>query len=233
MSEGNRHDEIQGEIIHVYDGIEEADNELPTWWLITFYGAIVFAVGYWFYFHGFGVGALPMQRYAMERAAAASAGGEVSDELILALADDPSAVTAGRDSFAANCAVCHREDAAGNIGPNLTDPYWIHGGSALNIHDTIRDGVTTSGMPAWGATLGPTAVQQLAAYVVTLRDTNVEGKEAQGDRWDPNAAAQADAPAEDAQGSTEEAEATAPVEAAEPVEAADSAEPEAEAPTAE
>ena len=43
MSEGKRTDEIQGEILHVYDDIEEADNNLPTWWLLTFYGAIAFA----------------------------------------------------------------------------------------------------------------------------------------------------------------------------------------------
>ncbi len=34
MSEAKRTDEIQGEILHVYDDIEEADNNLPTWWLL-------------------------------------------------------------------------------------------------------------------------------------------------------------------------------------------------------
>ena len=51
MSEGKRTDEIQGEILHVYDDIEEADNNLPTWWLLTFYGAIAFGLVYWFYYH--------------------------------------------------------------------------------------------------------------------------------------------------------------------------------------
>jgi hypothetical protein len=43
-------------------------------------------------------------------------------------------------------------------------------------------------MPAWGAMLGPTAVQQVAAYVVTLRNTNVaDGKAPQGEVWTPKA----------------------------------------------
>ena len=47
MSEGKRTDEIQGEILHVYDDIEEADNNLPTWWLLTFYGAIAAGIYEW------------------------------------------------------------------------------------------------------------------------------------------------------------------------------------------
>ena len=76
------------------------------------------------------------------------------------------------------------EDGGGNIGPNLTDNHWIHGGSPLTIHDTIRNGVPSASMPAWGAILGPNAVQQVAAYVVTLRNTDVpDGKAPQGEVW--------------------------------------------------
>lgn len=184
MSDEKRHDEIQGEIIHVYDGIEEADNDLPLWWLFTFYGAILFGIVYWYYYEGFNVGPSPMQAYAAELRREAAQGGEVNDALIEALALDSSAVAAGREVFTAQCAVCHREDGGGNIGPNLTDNHWIHGGSPLTIHDTIRNGVPSASMPAWGAILGPNAVQQVAAYVVTLRNTDVpDGKAPQGEVW--------------------------------------------------
>ena len=66
-------------------------------------------------------------------------------------------------------------------GPNLTDSAWIHGGAPLQIHTTITNGVVEKGMLAWGPILGPTKVQQVAAYVLSIRDTNVDGgKEPQG-----------------------------------------------------
>lgn len=183
-SKPGRIDEIQGEIIHVYDGIEEADNELPLWWLLTFYGAIAFAVFYWIIYHELETAPLPREEYAAALAAGAT-GGEVSEELLVAMSDDPGAVAQGRGLFEEYCVVCHANQGQGNIGPNLTDPNWIHGGSPTNIHGTIHNGVLQAGMPAWGASLGGQATVNLAAYVLTIQGTNVDGKEPQGEVWVP------------------------------------------------
>jgi len=208
-----RVDHIQGEILHVYDGIEEADNALPLWWLWTFYGAILFAVGYWFVYHEFEAAPLPQEAYAI--ALQERAGDEVDPELLAALANDPGAVQAGHDLFDEHCVVCHKERGEGNIGPNLTDAFWIHGGSAVNIHDTISEGVLSNGMPAWGQQLGSSNVQKLTAFVLSIRDTNVEGKEPQGERWTGEESEEAteDVPPEEA------AEAPADAEAEEAAEA--------------
>ena len=187
MSEANRTDEIQGEILHVYDGIEEADNNLPTWWLLTFYGAVVFGLVYWFYYHEYAIGQLQPQKYAAAVAAAEAERSIVTDESLDALALDASAVAAGSQTFATQCMACHDTKAQGRVGlgPNLTDKYWIHGGAPTNIHATVTNGVSAKGMPAWAPILGEEGVKQVVAYVLTLRNTEVPGVEPQGEIWEP------------------------------------------------
>jgi cytochrome c oxidase cbb3-type subunit 3 len=187
MSEANRTDEIQGEILHVYDGIEEADNNLPTWWLLTFYGAVVFGLIYWFYYHEYAIGQLQPEKYAEAVAAAEAERSIVTDESLNALALDDSAVAAGSQIFGTQCIACHDAKAQGKVGlgPNLTDQYWIHGGAPTNIHATVTNGVAAKGMPAWAPILGEEGVNQVVAYVLTLRNTEVPGIEPQGDLWEP------------------------------------------------
>ena len=183
MSEVTRTDEIQGPIIHEYDGIEEADNDLPKWWLFVFYASIAFACIYWFWYHEYGIDELPSAAYAAEMEA--RAGDQVTPELLAALAEDEDAVEAGRALYMTNCVACHAAEGQGQIGPNLTDDYWIHGGSAMDIHGVVATGVLDKGMPPWAGPLGPRGTREVVAYVLTLRSTNVPGKEPQGELVTP------------------------------------------------
>ncbi len=175
---------------HQFDGIEEFDNHLPNWWLWTFYGACIFSLFYWLYYHGLGLGPTSREYYEQEMAAAAAAkvSIEVTEESLLSLSTDTAGIQAGRQVFEQNCVACHGPDGGGTLGgaplpgPNLTDSAWIHGSGPLQIHATITNGVVEKGMLAWGPILGPTKVQQVAAYVMTIRDTNVAGgREPQGE----------------------------------------------------
>jgi cytochrome c oxidase cbb3-type subunit 3 len=175
---------------HQFDGIEEFDNHLPNWWLWTFYGACIFSLFYWLYYHGLGLGPTSREYYEREMAAAAAAKVtvEVTEESLLTLSADTAGLQAGRQVFEQNCVACHGPDGGGTLagaplpGPNLTDGAWIHGGAPMQIHATITNGVVEKGMLAWGPILGPTKVQQVAAYVLSIRDTNVAGgREPQGE----------------------------------------------------
>ena len=189
MSKPDLHDPIQGKIVHEYDGILEADNQLPRWWLYTLYGALVFSLGYWFYYEEFQVSPGPTGAYYAERAREAEKTGlDPSDAELLAAVDGPARAL-GEKVFVANCVACHEQQAQGKIGPNLTDAAWLHGGSPVEIFRTIRDGVPAKGMPSWGPLLGRAGVLQVAAFVLSVRDTNVPGKAPEGSPYDPHAVA--------------------------------------------
>ncbi len=175
--------------VHEYDGIVELDNKLPLWWQLTLYGAIVFALVYWF---GRRLDAIesPNETYAREMAIQHAADAEkarkrgvIDDAALATLGRDPATIGQGKAIFTATCAPCHRADAGGNIGPNLTDSYWLHGTKPIDIFHTVKDGVPAKGMPTWGPQLGEDRVETVVAYVLSIRDTNVPGGKApQGTR---------------------------------------------------
>lgn len=181
MSETKKRDAIAGDIVHVYDDIEEADNALPTWWVVVFIGSMLFAAVYWLAVEEFHLVPTPHEELAVVQAERAARTGQVGDDELVSASQNGALVAAGKLAFATNCIVCHGAKAEGNIGPNLTNPNWLNGGKPVEIFSTIRDGVPAKGMPAWGAILGQDLVRSLAAYVLTLRGTNVPGKPAQGD----------------------------------------------------
>jgi cytochrome c oxidase cbb3-type subunit 3 len=176
-------------VIHEVDGIQELDNKLPNWWLYTLYGAILFAVVYWYGYQTTGIGQSPSQAYKaeMDRALAEQAMqikvGDATPEALNALSKDPAAVALGKQVFTATCASCHRADGGGIVGPNLTDDFWLHGSAPEKIYETIAKGVPDKGMPAWQPQLGALKTQAVAAYVLaSLCGHNVpNGKAPQGD----------------------------------------------------
>jgi cytochrome c oxidase cbb3-type subunit 3 len=175
---------------HSYDGIQEYDNPMPRWWVYIFWATIVFSVLYWLNVPGIGTGKGRVADYnrAMAVAAAAAAKREAaqpasaSPEQLTALTADASALALGKQAFGQSFAACHRGDAGGQIGPNLTDDYWLHGAAIEQIRKTVSDGVLEKGMPPWGKVLKPAQLDAVVAYVFTLRGTNPPNpKPPQGD----------------------------------------------------
>lgn len=163
---------------HEYDGIHEYDNPMPRWWLWIFYATIVYSVLYWFNVPGIGVGKGQLAHYEADVAAAEARAAALAAETpgmtegtLLALARDDEAMASGRTTYGQMCASCHGPDGGGVIGPNLTDDAWIHGGTPLEIHHTVVEGVLEKGMPAWGRMLDPNDLNAVVAYVITLRGT--------------------------------------------------------------
>ncbi|MEJ1237037.1 cbb3-type cytochrome c oxidase N-terminal domain-containing protein [Chryseolinea sp. T2] len=187
-------DESTIELDHNFDGIKELDNHLPPWWKWLFYATAVWAVVYMVVYHVSDSYPLMIQEYDTEVADAAeqiqklkaSQPQEAIDESALTFTADAAVIGKGKEVFnTMNCGSCHRPDGGGNaIGPNLTDEFWIHGGDIKQVFSTIKNGAVDKGMPAWGKSLSPADVRNVAFFVMSLQGTNPANPKApQGEKF--------------------------------------------------
>ena len=77
--------------------------------------------------------------------------------------------------------MCHNPSGEGNIGPNLTDEYWIHGNDVKDLFKIIKHG-NSNGMPEHASKLNPIQIQELSSYILTM--PFVKGKEPEGDKYE-------------------------------------------------
>lgn len=186
-----------------YDGISELDNPTPPWFNFIFYTTIIVAILYLFNYHILKIGKLQAAEYTTAVAEAKAdvdaylkKSGNQIDENNVTLSTDKKVIDEGAEIFKANCVVCHRADAGGVVGPNLTDDYWIHGGDIKNVFKTIKYGVQSKGMTAWQNAFTGKQIQAVASYVKSLRGTNPPNpKPQQGDLYVEGGAATPDSTA--------------------------------------
>lgn len=206
--------EKEGELLmdHDYDGIKELDNNLPPWWVYLFYISIAFGVIYFARYEVFGADDQEME-LKKEMAQAKidveeylkTAPDLMDEKTVVLLTDEPS-LAAGKEIFMTNCAACHRADAGGQIGPNLTDDHWILGGGIKEIFHTITNGGRDGkGMVSWKTNgMKPKEIQKVASYILSLQGSNPkEPKEAEGEIWVDESAPKANTAASKPKDSTE------------------------------
>lgn len=101
-----------------------------------------------------------------------------SDLMKLATSKNKTAIERGKKYFSISCAVCHKEDAGGMIGPNLTDEFWLHGGKVNEIFISIYNGVPDHGMPAWKISFGFDQIAEIIAYIQSIQGSKPENAKA-------------------------------------------------------
>jgi cytochrome c oxidase cbb3-type subunit 3 len=179
---------------HTYDGIQEYDNPMPGWWLAIFWATVIFTPIYILGVHVFGfipsyqddLADSQAELAEIRQASQAMQPAEITPELMSEYIDNPDAIQAGSETFVSNCVMCHGDKAQGLIGPNLTDEYWIHGGSAADLFKTITNGVPEKGMTPWGNILSQEQRLQVIAYIRSIAGTNPPGgKGPQGELYAP------------------------------------------------
>ena len=184
--------EAELDLGHEYDGIRELNNRLPPWWLYGFYVSIVVAVIYLWRFHVSHTGMSSKEEYEHSVAVAnqrvkeyLKKKGESVDENTVVLLSAGDDISAGKAIFLdpSKCTACHGTDGGGTIGPNLTDDYWIYGGSIKDVFKTIKYG-TSKGMRSWKDDLSAKQIAQVASYVKSLMGTKpAHPKDPQGELY--------------------------------------------------
>jgi len=178
---------------HNYDGIQEFDFALPKWWLATFWGGIIFAVLYISFYifmngpslsHEYFVDAKKIKRI---RSLYMTKLKEFDPTKFNKFSHDENLKLYGKSVFENNCMACHNKNAAGDIGPNLTDNHWIFiEGKTKELYQFIITGNPTGGMPAWGQVLPKDDLYAVTAYIESLQGvthTAPPAKAPQGDEY--------------------------------------------------
>ena len=180
---------------HSFDGIEELNNPLPTWWTYLFIFTCIGGFIYFALYPGLGsykglLGWTSANEYQREIESADVKYAAVFNKLVKTeesnfteyreiadIAKDKEAVKVGQRLFLQNCSQCHGSSARGAKGfPNLTDGDWLYGGSTADIKTTIMHG-RAGVMPGWLAVLGDEKVDQVTTYVVGLSGRKVNARE--------------------------------------------------------
>lgn len=171
---------------HSYDGIHELDHNLPSWWQFTFWGGIVFAVLYFIFYQIMG-GPTLRDEFKKEWAKVSAIQEEMKkksggfDKAFYDKIVAEDGVKKGEEVFVTNCVACHKEQGIGDIGPNLTDKYWLNSkGTPETNYPVVFNGVPENGMPTWAGVISTEEIYQVVAYVQTLHNKNLPGKEPQG-----------------------------------------------------
>lgn len=173
---------------HDYDGIQELDNSLPPWWVAMFYITIVIGVVYFYYEHFSDYGKSSAEQYAIEMEIAEKEkarllklqANKVNEENV-EMVEEEDFLAMGETIFKGNCSACHGQLGEGGVGPNLTDEYWLHGGSIKDVFRSIKYGIPEKGMIAWQSQLPPAEIHKVSSFIMKLKGTNPpNAKEAQG-----------------------------------------------------
>ncbi len=163
---------------HDYDGIQELNNPAPFWIAAIFIVTIVFSMFYVIQNFGYpNQGNDQASRYerkvaefeikkAEMRMAAMGEGAELDPVLML---------KEGAKLYnEKGCMVCHGSQGEGNnIGPNLTDNFWLNGCTPEDVAKIIAEGKPAKGMTPYKSVMTEDQIKYLSKHILeTLVGSN-------------------------------------------------------------
>jgi cytochrome c oxidase cbb3-type subunit 3 len=170
---------------HVFDGIQEFDQKLPNWWLMTFYIAIAWFVIYWTLYYQVGVFTSDHDRVTSEINAIQLAKNQEMEKMLATLdnkllwtwSKDPNIQNEGQAIYTRVCSACHAPDLTAKLGgaplPGLplNDAEWKYGNQPMDVFRMVSKGspdkTQAIQMPPWEAVLSPADIAKVSAFVMS------------------------------------------------------------------
>jgi cytochrome c oxidase cbb3-type subunit 3 len=164
---------------HVYDGIIEQNNAMPTWWVWSFILTVIFGFLYWVHYSLTGGPTLmdefqaDLAAYEQKVAAAQNTAQVETEETLEKYMKNDAFIATGGKIYAEKCSMCHGAELEGKIGPNLVDNFWIHGkGTRMDLVQSVAKGIPAKGMPPWEGMLKANEIKNVVAFLVAKHGTN-------------------------------------------------------------
>lgn len=170
---------------HIFDGIQEFDQRLPNWWLMTFYLAIVWFVLYWSLYYQGGFFSDDHQRITRQLEAIKGVKNKeletmlstLDNKVLWAWSQDPVVKNEGQAIYTRICSACHAPDLSAKLagvplpGLPLNDTEWKHGNQPMDVFRMVSKGSPDKTqpiqMPPWEAVLSPIEMAKVSAFVMS------------------------------------------------------------------
>jgi cytochrome c oxidase cbb3-type subunit 3 len=166
----------------VFDNIKGLDQKRPNWWLITFYTAITFYIGWWLIYYNTDLMQNPTEKIhtditaidAKKQKELTAMIDRLDDKALIEWSQNSNIISEGEEIYKLHCIICHGADLGGGIGRSLTDAQWIYGGKPMDLFKLVLEGSPkdTKGfngqkMQAWKDTLGSENVAKVTAFIIS------------------------------------------------------------------
>jgi len=151
-----------------FDGIQEREagrSSMPLGMAILFLGLVLFGLIYLYLFLPQTTGWTQAGQYQRSMASHRTAVITHETAEVASGKSEGTKTDQGPAIYRSDCAMCHGENLEGGIGPALTGPTFVYGGTLADHVRVISDG-TPNGMPGFGKQLGPEKVRAVAHYIL-------------------------------------------------------------------
>lgn len=152
------------------DGIKELNNPAPNWIIFVFlltYGFSLFYAIHYFGYPDNGNDQVTEYKNKMAAVETEKKQEQASAEGGVVMTKEEILTEGAKLYTQKGCLACHGMKGEGNnIGPNLTDNYWINGCSEENLITIVTEGKPEKGMTPYKTMMTPEQIKTISLYVM-------------------------------------------------------------------